>query len=221
MKNKPFYIAILIVSLFLGIFIYFKQSKSPNQAGADLQTSNYRVVPLEASLLVKPHSITKGPAQAKVTLVEFLDPECESCAATYPFVKDLMKEFENDVKIVVRYMTYHQNSKYVANILEGARSENKYWETLSLLFSTQNEWANHHMPKPELIPEILKPLKLNMSKIISDAKAGQYDQQITEDFEDGKKAGVRGTPTFFVNGQMVDDISYESLRNAIRSQLNN
>lgn len=225
MKNKMFLIAIGIIALFAVSFLFLKEKWTPQAAPISVATEatppaqQFQVVPADHSLLIKPHSITKGPATAKVTVVEYLDPQCEGCAAMAPVFKKITEEFKTDIKVVVRYMTYHQHSKYVANILEGARAENKYWETLELLFATQDQWASHQNPNPELIPEILKPLKLNLKKIIADAKAGKYDKQIEEDVEDGKKVGVQGTPTFFVNGNQVEELGYAPLKSAISEKL--
>lgn len=221
MKNKSFYFALGIIGLFALLFVYLKEdvNSGSNVLGNAQEESNFRVVPFDSRVLIKPHSPMKGPFAAKATLVEFLDPECEACAGMHPIVKKISKEFESDLRVVVRYMTFHQNSKYVANILEGARAQSRYWEALELLFATQENWANHQNPNPELIPEILKPLKINVDKIIADAKAGKYDKQIAEDFEDGKAVGVRGTPTFFVNGQMIQELSYESLRSVIEAKI--
>jgi protein-disulfide isomerase len=225
MKNKNLALMIAAIVLFGGLFFILKKnfSAQPTPAAVNVQNAesaqSFRMVPFEKELLIKPYSPTKGPASAKVTLVEFLDPECEACAATYPFVKAIMKEFGKDVKVVVRYMPFHQNSKYVANVLEGIRLQGKYWEALELLFATQNQWAAHHDPKPELIPEVLAPLGLKLDSVIADAKAGKYNQQVDQDFADGKAAGVRGTPTFFVNGVMVYELSFESLRAAVQNAL--
>lgn len=226
MKNKFFIIAVLVFGGFLATFIFFKDQFKGNPPSSQYQATTsdsgappFSVVPVDNSILIKPHAPYKGAFAAKVTVVEFLDPECESCSAMYPVVKKIYEEFKSDIRIVVRYMTFHQNSKYVANILEGARAESKYWEALELLFETQDQWANHHNPNPDLIPEILKPLKLNIKKIVADAKSGKYDKQIAEDMEDGKKVGVRGTPTFFVNGSMVEELGYESLKSEIEARL--
>jgi protein-disulfide isomerase len=227
MKNKLFVSAIIIVLVFLGAFFGLSKSFKTNPTESSTSTAEskgesetFRVVPVDMNLLIKPHSPVKGAFAAKVTIVEFLDPECEACGAMYPVVKKIFKEHESELKLVVRYMTYHGNSKYVANILEGARAQNKYWEALELLFATQEQWASHHNPNPELIPEILKPLSLDMKKIITEAKAGKYDKQITEDSEDGNHLGVRGTPTFFVNGHLLQELGYEPLKNAILENLN-
>ncbi len=227
MKNKLFISALVIVFLFLmafwGLSKNFKnQNGNPETTGSHMisETESFRVVPVDLRLLIKPHSPVKGAFNSKVTIVEFLDPECEACGGMYPIVKKIIKEHEADVKLVVRYMTYHGNSKYVANILEGARAQNKYWEALEILFATQEQWASHHDPKPDLIPEILKPLNLDMKKIITDAKAGKYDKQITEDSNDGKTVGVSGTPTFFVNGHMLQELGIDSLKSAVIESLN-
>lgn len=220
MKNKFFIVAIAILGLFTAAFFYFKgQMASTPQMTSKPSTETFSVVPADNSTLIKPHAPIKGAFDAKVTVVEFLDPECESCSAMSPIVKKIYEEHQTEIRLVVRYMAFHQNSKYVANILEGARAENKYWEALDLLFEKQGLWANHHNPNPELIPEILKPLNLNMKKIIGDAKAGKYDKQILEDMEDGKKVGVRGTPTFFVNGNQLTELGYDSLKKAIESEI--
>ncbi len=225
MKNKLFILALGVSGLFLALFMYLKDElKSNSMQNQNVFTnlndkSTFKMIPIEQSLLIRPHSPVRGVSSAKVTVVAFLDHECESCIAMYPLVKKIYEEYKSDIKIVVRYMVFHQNSKYVANILEGTRAENKYWEALELLFEKQGLWANHQNPNPELIPEILKPLNLNMKKIIADAKAGRFDKQILEDMEDGKKVGVRGTPTFFVNGNQLTELGYDSLKKAIEFEL--
>jgi protein-disulfide isomerase len=226
MKNKFFLISLFVVILFIGAFWglskNFKNTESnlsTDQTHSTSSNNSFQITPIDSNILVKTHSPTKGSINAKVTVVEFLDPECEACSATYPFVKKIVQEFSDDVKLVVRYMPFHQNSKYAANILEGARAQGKYWEALELLFAQQDQWANHHNPNPDLIPEILAPLKINMNKILSDAKNGKYDKQILEDQADGKMSGVTRTPTFYVNGHQLQELGYEALRAAVVENL--
>jgi protein-disulfide isomerase len=224
MKNKFFVIAVVILAVFVAAFVFLKRNMTESSVANQKteqsyhhQDAEFSMVPSNQSVLLKPHSPVKGEAAAPITVVEFLDPECEACKAMYPIVKKVFEEHKADIKLVVRYMTFHKNSNYVANILEGTRAENKYWEALDLLFETQGQWADHHDPKPELIPEILKPLNLNMTKIIADAKAGKYDPQIAEDMSDGKLLGVVGTPTFFINGNVLQELGYEPLKNEIEN----
>lgn len=225
MKNINTLITLSIVAAFAGIYWWSSQNSTTVSSGnTSTQTPSaapqtFSVVPVDQKLLIKPHSPRKGPENAKVTIVEFLDPECEACAGTYPLVKKLMAEYEKDVQIVVRYMTYHQNSKLVANILESYRAHNKYWEALELVFESQPYWANHQKPQPELLPEILKDLKINSTNLFKEAQLGKYNVQIEQDMQDGKQAGVQGTPTFFVNGTKVEELSYSALKEAIEMAL--
>jgi protein-disulfide isomerase len=84
------------------------------------------------SPLVRLDSPTLGPADAPVTLVEFLDPECESCSAFYPTVKRILKDYDGKVRLVVRYMPFHHNSTLAATFTEAAGEQGKYWEMQEL-----------------------------------------------------------------------------------------
>src|SRR5690606_3339619 len=136
--------------------------------------------------LVRPHSPKLGPDEARVQLVEFLDPECESCRAFHPVVKQLLGEFDGQVQLVIRYMPFHGNSAYAASVLEAARLQGKYWEALDLLFAHQPEWGSHHQPRPELILEYMKTLDLDMAKLETDIQNPNFQWRIDQDMQDGE-----------------------------------
>ena len=151
--------------------------------------------------------------------VEFLDPECESCRVMHPYLKAILKEYEGRVHYILRYMPLHGNSVYAASMLEAAREQGKYWEALDALFEQQPAWADHHTPKPELVPQILGKLGLDVERLNADAKNPAIAARIEQDRKDGQQLGVRGTPTFFVNGRMLDELGDGPLRQAIESVL--
>jgi protein-disulfide isomerase len=169
--------------------------------------------------LVRPYSPTLGPADAPVTLVEFLDPECEACASMHPIVKRVMGEFDGRVRLVVRYMPFHGNSAYAAGLLEATRAHDKYWEALETFFLRQHEWASHHAPRPDLLLEYAVLVRLDPAKWKQEAANPEWQQRIAQDAEDGKALGVTRTPTFFVNGQLLAQIGYEPLRSAVEQAL--
>ncbi|MGE0865969.1 MAG: DsbA family protein [Vicinamibacterales bacterium] len=169
--------------------------------------------------LVRPHSPTLGPADAPVTLVEFLDPECEACGAMHPIVKQLMGEFDGRVRLVVRYMPFHQNSAYAASLLEGAREQNKYWELMDVIFARQPEWAAHDAPRPDLLATYARNLGLDMTRLGVTGTSAETERRIRQDAEDGQALGVTRTPTFFVNGTPLPQIGYEPVRAAIAAAL--
>jgi protein-disulfide isomerase len=174
-----------------------------------------------AETLVRSHSPVKGSPSAPVTIVEFLDPECEACRQMHPIVKTLLDEYPNKVRLVVRYMPLHGNSVFAASVLEEARDFGKYDEALDTLFENQPAWGDHHAPKPELIPTFLAPLGLDPSKLGPDYVIAKHGWKIQTDKADGVALGVRGTPTFFINGVMlpVSDLGYQPMKRAIDKAL--
>lgn len=219
-NNKIKIFAVGFVVVLAGLFWSLKDNRNSEQKNnQSTDQSTFSVAPLNNELLVAMHSPVLGPQDAQVTIVEFLDPECEACKAMYPIVKKLMEEFYGKVRLVVRYMPFHGNSLFAANVLESAREQGKYWEALSLIFQKQEAWASHHDPKPEMIYSIIEPLNLDIAKIKKAVEAGQYNSQIESDKADGDKLGVNRTPTFFVNGEQLYEMGYEPLREMIVKKL--
>jgi protein-disulfide isomerase len=211
MKNKVF--VVVVLALVVGGFVFFSKTVKKEQAAA---------VPIvSAADLIKEHSPSIGPVDAPVQIVEFLDPECEACKAMDPIVKGLIKQFEGKVRLVIRYMPFHGNSILAATSLEEAREQGKYWEALSTLFYYQPQWGDHHSPKPELIAKYLVDLGVDKASLNEESLMKKHKWKIELDHADGKKIGVRATPTFFVNGKILSDIGYEPIKKAIEAELAN
>lgn len=178
-----------------------------------------KVVAQEASAFVRPHSPRLGTVGAKVVVVEFFDPECESCRLVYPDVKNLMKEYEGKIELVLRYTPFHRNSIFAIKILEAARRQDKFWETLTVLFDAQPEWGSHHDPQPEKIWDHLPKVSgLDIEKVRAALDNPETLTLIDIDKADGQQLNVTGTPTFFVNGQPLEDFGLEYLRAAIERE---
>ncbi len=175
--------------------------------------------PTDDTVFVRPHSPTLGPSNAKVTIVEFLDPECEACRAMYPMVKQLLDQYEGRVRLVLRYMPLHPNSLYAAGVLEAAREQGRYWEMLEVLFQNQPQWGSHHHPRPELIPGYAREIGLDMEAVDRYLSTGAHRKIVETDHADGRALGVRGTPTFFVNGRRLERLGYETLKALIEHEL--
>lgn len=213
MKNKSIIVivsAAIIGMLFVVAASFYKKSESQRVGFLAAK---------DASLFVRPYSPRFGDENAKVFLVEFLDPECESCREFYPFVKELLKEFDGKVQLVVRYAPFHGNSVFVIKILEAARKQGKYWETLNLLFETQPSWGGHHHPQPELIWQYLPNIGIDNEKIRADLEDPKTMEIVTQDRLDGSQLGIRGTPTFFINGKVLESFGREELREALRREV--
>lgn len=211
-KNRIFLvITIALAVVMFGGLIFW--SKTSNNEGSTVDSK------IDPSLFIKPHSPIKGSEDAKVTVVEFLDPECEACRAMHPIIKRLLSEYEGKIKFVIRYMPLHGNSRFAAVHLEEAREQGKYDEALDILFERQPEWADHGRPRPDLIPVLLSEIGIDKATLESSNLISKHGWKIDLDQSDGKALGVRYTPTFFVNGEMLSEIGYGPVKQAIEKHL--
>jgi Protein-disulfide isomerase len=211
-SNKVFVIAVAAIAIIaFGVFAFMSKNSQEAESAATPAVTN--------ELLIKPHSYIKGNPDAKVTIVEFLDPECEACRQMHPVVKHLMSEYGDKVRLVIRYMPFHGNSMLAASILEEAREAGKFEEALDRLFENQPEWGDHHNPRPDLIPSYLQGLGLTEKQMEGAYAIPRHKDKIEMDYADGVKAGVMKTPTFFINGKMLPEIGFEPLKDAIDAEL--
>jgi protein-disulfide isomerase len=199
----------LILLFVLGVNIYKSQ-----------QAKKFEFMAQEnASTFVREYSQTLGSDDAKVYLVEFSDPACEACSAFHPFVKKLMAVNPGKIKLVVRYAPFHDGADYFVKILEAARKQGKYWETLEVMYKTQRYWASHNNPQPQRIWKFLPDAGLDLEKIKYDMKDPEITYLIKQDLADAKTLNVRKTPGFFVNGKPLASFGRKQLQELIDSEI--
>ena len=172
-----------------------------------------------AATFVRDHSQTLGSDDAKVYLVEFMDPACETCAAFTPFVKQMMKANPGKIKLVLRYAPFHDGADYFVTILEAAKKQGKYWETLDVMYNSQPYWASHSNPQPQKIWNFLPAAGLDIEQIRKDMNDPAIAKLIEQDIADAKTLNVRKTPGFFVNGKPLQTFGYRQLQELVQSEL--
>lgn len=173
----------------------------------------------DAAPLVRDHSQSLGPADAKVVIVEFLDPACEACRDFAPHIKDLLALHTGKIRLVLRYAPFHQGSDTMVKILEAARKQGQYWETLQLMFDTQPHWASHHHPQPDKIWKFLSSAGLNIEKIRSDMNDPSILEILRQDIADVQTLGIRKTPSFFVNGKPLASFGLSQLKSLVAEEI--
>ncbi len=187
----------------------------------DQQVKKYGSMASEnAEIFVRDHSKTLGSDDAKVTLVEFMDPACETCAAFAPYVKKIMNDNPGKIKLVLRYAPFHDGADDFVKIVEAAAKQGKYWETLNLMFETQNIWANHHNYQPEKLWDILPRAGVDIEQIKKDMTDPAIANMIAQDMADVRTLNVQKTPGYFVNGRPLQTFGYQQLYELIQSELN-
>jgi predicted DsbA family dithiol-disulfide isomerase len=210
MKRRSLFItaaAALVAAFVIGALVYQSQK-------ADLAQARAR-----ESLLVRPHAPTEGSRGAKVHIVEFLDPACETCRSFYPFVHRLMAENPGKIRLTVRYAPFHKNSDYVVKVIEAARKQGKWQEALEALFAAQPYWAPNHVPQPDLVWQHLGGIGLDLERARRDMFASDIAKNLAQDIADAQALNVKATPEFFVNGRPMPSFGYEQLQGLVNDAL--
>lgn len=173
----------------------------------------------ESSMLVRPHAPIIGPMNAPVTIVEFFDPACETCRAMYPVVKKIMADYPNDVRLVVRYAPFHKGADEAVRILEMARKQGLYVKIKEAILAAQPEWADHGQPRIELAWKAAEAAGLDVNAARKGMMNADVTAILTQDMADIRAAGVRQTPTFFVNGKPLPSFGARQLVDLVRSEV--
>jgi protein-disulfide isomerase len=172
-----------------------------------------------ASLFVRDHSQTMGSDDAKVFLVEFMDPACEACASFSSFVKQMVVTNPGKIKLVIRYAPYHDGADYFVKILEAAKKQGKYWETLNIMFKSQPYWASHSNPQPQRIWQFLPKAGVDVEQIRKDMNDPAIAKLIDQDLADAKTLNIKKTPEFFVNGKPLQTFGSKQLLQLVESEI--
>lgn len=201
--------AAVVVAFVAGVMIF--RDRAQQEAKQALQ--------MNSAALVRPHSPVYGNPAAKVTIVEFVDPACETCGAFYPIVKGIVNSSFSQVKLVVRYAALHKGSDTAVKILEAARQQGKYWEVFERTLATQAQWAAHHNPQPELIWQLIADTGLDVAKARAAADSPEIEQVLRQDMADMKTLKVDKTPGFFVNGTPLVEFGAAQLKALVEQEI--
>jgi protein-disulfide isomerase len=166
---------------------------------------------------------TTGNPNAKVTLVEYADFQCPACAAYHPMVKQLLTEYNDKIYFVYRYFPLtatHQNALISSLAAFAAGQQSKFWEMHDVLFQTQNSWASSSNAKETFI-DYAKKLDLDIDKFKTDLESDKGKNFINDTYNKGLALGINSTPTFFINGEKIQNPrTYEDFKSLIDNEIN-
>jgi protein-disulfide isomerase len=160
-------------------------------------------------------SFVKGNKDAKVTIVEFSDFQCPYCSRLQPTLKQVLEAYPNDVKLVYKDypLSFHKNARPAAKAARAAGEQGKFWEMHDLIF------ANFSTLSEDKFIQFARQLGLDMEKFKADFKSSKYDALIQQDIALGRKVGVTGTPTLFMNGKRMQRRSFDFFKESIEGYL--
>jgi protein-disulfide isomerase len=207
----PAVVVVLLAVFALAAFLYDSQKAAEMNAAAMKKTSH----------LVRDYSPTKGSADAKVTIVEFFDPACETCRAFHPIVEELLASNPGKVRVVMRYAPFHKDSDYVVKALEAARLQGKYWQALEAVYGAQPTWASHGNPDTRKIWQPLRRAGIDVEKAQEEMNSAEIAARLQQDMADVQQLQVTKTPGFFVNGKPLIKFGAKELKNLVSQEILN
>lgn len=215
MKNIRPYVTIgIIVLATLGLL--FGLAKLGTSLNGTNQTQTQLTTPVDSTEHIR------GPIDAPITLVEYSDFQCPSCATLEPTLKKLGLEFSKELRVVYRHYplrSLHPNAEMAAWASEAAHLQGKFWEYHDMLFNTQDAWANEKNPQAKFV-EYAKSLSLDTERFTKDLTSSEVKNSVAQDANSGDDNNVSGTPTLFLNGQKIEiPSSYDGFKAAIIEQI--
>jgi protein-disulfide isomerase len=204
--DKRFIVALTII---LGLFAgYLYVGKTKNSTDTKTNTTNSQV---------SSHKV--GAGNKKVTLTEYGDFQCPVCGQYYPLIEQIQQKYGEDITFEFKNFpldSIHPNARAAHRAAESAGNQGKFFEMYDLLYSGQQSWSSSSSITT-IFDGYAKQLGLDMTKYNADFSSKATNDVINADSDQGKKLGITGTPTFFLNGRKLEDSERRSAEELIKA----
>jgi protein-disulfide isomerase len=153
------------------------------------------------SIPVGPEDHSRGPLDAKLTVVEYGDYQCPYCGQAYPIVEKLLTEFADSMRLVFRNLPLaevHPHAEAAAEVAEAVGLQGKFWEMHDTLFEHQRDLSDAALLR------YIAAVGADVDEATKEIADGGPRQRVEADFESAIRSGANGTPTFFINGVRYD-----------------
>ncbi|MCB9029546.1 MAG: thioredoxin domain-containing protein [Deltaproteobacteria bacterium] len=175
----------------------------------------------------------RGSPHAPIKIVEFADFECPACQVLYLVLEDLQKRYKDKIFYVYKNYpldnacnpgieeSFHQSACFAATLARCAGEQGKFWEMANYLFTAglENDDRTPEVTKEELLHHAVE-MSLDADKLKTCLDSEHVSKKIVSDIEDGDKLGLVGTPSIWVNGKALRDISLENFESVFKQILN-
>lgn len=195
MKSRFSFIIVVLVIVFGAILFISKKDSTTSNSGNDsgAQTSTH----------------TRGDNKKGITLVEYGDFQCPACGGFYPIVEQVVDKYKDDIEF--QFVNFplnqiHPNAMLAHRTAEAAGKQDKFWEMYNLLYQNQTTWTSLTGAQVgSTFRSYAESLNLDMAKFDEDQKSAETNSVINADINKGKGLGVSGTPSFFLNGEKIEN----------------
>lgn len=157
-----------------------------------------------------------GAEDGTITIIEFSDYQCPFCARAEPIIHEALEAFPKQARFAYKHFpleSIHPQAMAAAKAAVAAQRQGKFWEMHEILFKNQRALQD------DKLVEYAKALGLDVAKFEADMKSEEVQNQVRDDMRLARMAGVRGTPTIFVNGKLLRNRSIEGFKEMIEPML--
>lgn len=201
-------VSVLFLVLFVGTILVAKTNKNQTVTTDNL---SFAVQGHERMVSTSEDNATISAEQAEniVTIVEYADIQCPACKTYHPMVNEILNSYPDRVKLIFKHyplISIHPNAMPAAKAAEAAGRQGKFFEFVDLAYEKQAEWSALPNARGKF-EEYAASLGLDVEKFKKDFDDPEIEKTINEQRDEGSKNGVTGTPTFFVNGERIQNPS--------------
>lgn len=208
--------AIVVLLLVLGgVYFFSRPQTSP-------QTPPPKTTEERAQILLREDSYQRGDPNALVTIVEFVDFQCEACVYMHQITQKILNEYKGKVRLVIRYwpLDQHKNAKAAIFAAEAAGELGKYWEMYDKLMTERQQWSEANSFFDVFAVRFAKDLGLDGFPTNLQTAADKFATKAARDTQDAMALQVKGVPNFFINGVDYGYIkSYEEFKQNLEKEL--
>lgn len=226
-SNTPLLIIALVLvgALLFGWYMLSSSKTEPTVANGNTATRSptpaRTPIPADAPKGADPPN-ESGSATAAVTLEEFADFQCGSCAAVHPALNEIKSAYGSKIRFIFRNypLSMHDKADDAALAVEAARMQSKFWDMQNMLFANQKGWMLKDDYK-QIWKGYAQTIGMDAEKWERDMGGIAARARVNADLDRGKALGITGTPALFVNGipYNFSDMTLSKLRPIIDAEL--
>lgn len=212
-RALPFIIIGIVLIAGITAIVIFSRQRGDGSTGA-FATNNQQAQTTASTSSATPQSSPNAAAgfsrpnvkvSSPVVLEEYGDFQCPPCGILHPVLKQIEHEYGDQLRVVFRHYPLtkiHKNAMMAAQAAEAARNQGKFSQMHDRLYGTQNGWKDLADARPTFIG-YARELGLNVERFSREMDSPEVQQRIASDMQRGSGVGVTGTPTVFIEGQML------------------
>ncbi|MBI3380006.1 DsbA family protein [Candidatus Gottesmanbacteria bacterium] len=213
--ETKFFIGIILatIAIIIGAVLFFGKDNKTTSTTPGVKVNN--------DILIRNDSYKTVTATVAATLVEFGDFQCPACGTYHPIVKQLIVEFKDNLSFIFRNfpLNQHQNAKISAYAAEAAGNQGKYWQMHDAIYESQTKWSLSQNAK-DIFIQYAQSLGMDTNQFKIDLDSDKIKKKVERDIADGNTAGVDATPTFFLNGEKLENPgSLEDFKTLIKAAI--